>query len=214
MTPHQVQFLAGIADNLLRKVLVGRKHVQQVPQWYGETIGFWNGNTLVAWTANVQGWTLSHSMFEFSSSLEIIEVFTPSADGKTHHRRGDVLRSRGVHAAAAHGHAVGVRHRPGRSRSEAHVRRVPGPEHDREWPGWPANPAHVPRRWVYRLLRAAVGAELGEAFRAGLAAAREVMRGHETTQGEELRKRRCRETEGLRYHCCCRGPRGVMWTGA
>jgi hypothetical protein len=83
MTPHQVQFLSGIADNLLRKILIGRKHVQQVPQWYGETIGFWNGNTLVAWTANVQGWTLSHSMFEHSSQLEIVEVFRPGADGKT-----------------------------------------------------------------------------------------------------------------------------------
>ena len=82
MTPHQVQFLAGTADNLLRKILVGRKHVQQVPQWYGETIGFWNGTTLVAWTANAQAWTLSHSMFEFSSALEVIERFTPSADGK------------------------------------------------------------------------------------------------------------------------------------
>jgi len=82
MTPHQVQFLSGIADNFLRQVLIGRKHVQQVPLWYGETVGFWNGNTLVAWTANVQGWTLSHSMFEYSSKLEIIEVFKPSADGK------------------------------------------------------------------------------------------------------------------------------------
>jgi hypothetical protein len=83
MTPNQVQFLSGIADNLLRKIHIGQKHVQQVPQWYGETVGFWNGNTLVAWTANVQGWTLSHSMFEFSSALEIVEVFRPSADGKT-----------------------------------------------------------------------------------------------------------------------------------
>jgi hypothetical protein len=82
MTPHQVQFLAGIADNLLRKVLVGRTHVQQVPQWYGETVGFWNGTTLVTWTANVQAWTLSHSMFEYSGSMEVIERFTPSADGK------------------------------------------------------------------------------------------------------------------------------------
>jgi hypothetical protein len=82
MTPHQVQFLTGIADNLLRKVLIGRRHVQQVPQWYGETVGFWNGNTLVAWTAKVQGWTLSHSMFEFSNKMETIEVFRPSADGK------------------------------------------------------------------------------------------------------------------------------------
>jgi hypothetical protein len=83
MTPDQVQFLSGIADNFLRRVLIGRTHVLQVPQWYGETVGFWNGNTLVAWTANVQGWTLSHSMFEFSSQMETIEVFTPSADGRT-----------------------------------------------------------------------------------------------------------------------------------
>ncbi len=82
-TPDQVQFLSGIADNFLRRVLVGRTHVFQVPQWYGETVGFWNGTTLVAWTANVQGWTLSHSMFEYSSSMETIEVFTPGADGRT-----------------------------------------------------------------------------------------------------------------------------------
>ena len=83
MTPYQVQFLSGIADNLMRRALIGRSHVQKVPQWYGETIGFWNGNTLVTWTANVQGWTLSHSMFEFSNKMETIEVFKPSADGKT-----------------------------------------------------------------------------------------------------------------------------------
>jgi hypothetical protein len=82
VTPHQVQLLAGVSDNMLRRVLVGRAHVQQVPQWYGETVGFWNGGTLVAWTANVQGWTLSHSMFEFSSSLEIVEVFRSAADGR------------------------------------------------------------------------------------------------------------------------------------
>ena len=79
--PHQVQLLAGVADNFLRRVLIGRQHVQKVPQWFGETVGFWNGNTLIAWTANVQGWTLSHSMFEFSNALEIIEVFKPNADG-------------------------------------------------------------------------------------------------------------------------------------
>jgi hypothetical protein len=81
-TPNQVQFLGGTADNFLRKVLIGRKHVQEVPQWFGETIGFWNGHTLVAWTADVQAWTLAHSMFEYSSSLEVVEVFRPGADGK------------------------------------------------------------------------------------------------------------------------------------
>ena len=83
MSPYQLQFLSGSADNLLRKIHIGQTHVMQVPQWFGETVGFWNGNTLIAWTANVQGWTISHSMFEFSSALEIVEVFRPSADGKT-----------------------------------------------------------------------------------------------------------------------------------
>ena len=83
MNPNQIQFLTGIADNLLRRVLIGRQHVQKVPQWFGETVGFWNGTTLVAWTKNVQGWTLSHSMFEFSNQMQVIETFTPSADGRT-----------------------------------------------------------------------------------------------------------------------------------
>jgi hypothetical protein len=76
-TQYQVQMLSGVADNFLRRVLIGQKHVQQVPQWWGETIGFWKGDTLISWTANVQGWTLSHSMFEYSNSLETVEVFTP-----------------------------------------------------------------------------------------------------------------------------------------
>ncbi|HEX6999496.1 MAG TPA: hypothetical protein VF322_15250 [Gammaproteobacteria bacterium] len=80
-TPRQVQFLSGVADNFIRKVLVGQEHVQQVPQWYGETVGFWDGDTLVAWTSNVQGWTITHSMFEFSNSMEVIEVFRPTENG-------------------------------------------------------------------------------------------------------------------------------------
>jgi hypothetical protein len=81
MTPNQVQILAGVADNFVRKIHIGGQHVEKVPQWYGETIGFWNGNTLVAWTANVQGWTTSHSMFEFSNQFEVIEVFKPNGNG-------------------------------------------------------------------------------------------------------------------------------------
>jgi hypothetical protein len=83
MNPYQVQFLSGTAGNLMRRFLIGRKHVQQVPQWYGETVGFWRGTTLYAWTANVQGWSLTHNMFEYSNSMEIVEAFRPSADGKT-----------------------------------------------------------------------------------------------------------------------------------
>jgi hypothetical protein len=77
MNQNQVQFMSGIAANFFRQVLIGREHVQKVPQWYGEMVGFWDGTTLVAWTANVQGWTLSHSMFEYSDKLETIETYAP-----------------------------------------------------------------------------------------------------------------------------------------
>jgi len=30
----------------------------------------------------VQGWTLTHNMFEYSNSMEIVETFRPSADGR------------------------------------------------------------------------------------------------------------------------------------
>jgi len=81
MTPWNIQFLSGIADNFLRQVMVGKTaHVQKTPQWYGETIGFWDGTTLVTWTANVQAWQLSHAMFETSEKLETIETFKPALD--------------------------------------------------------------------------------------------------------------------------------------
>src|SRR5690606_4102074 len=69
VTPKQVVLTAGVADNFVRKILIGQEHVEQVPQWYGESVGFWDGDTLVSWTSNVQGWTLSHSMFEYSNEL-------------------------------------------------------------------------------------------------------------------------------------------------
>ena len=84
MSTWQVQFLSGIADNFLRQVLIGKEHVQKVPQWYGETVGFWDGTTLVTWTANTQAWTLTHAMFDTSDKMETIETFKPAldADGK------------------------------------------------------------------------------------------------------------------------------------
>ena len=81
MTPWMVQTISGIADNFLRQIMIGKEqHVLKVPQFYGETIGFWDGTTLVTWTANVQGWTLTHSMFEFSDKMETVETFKPAYD--------------------------------------------------------------------------------------------------------------------------------------
>ncbi len=92
MTPYKAQFISGIADNFLREFLDGKSHVQKVPQWYGETVSFWDGETLVGWTANVQGWT-QHTGFEFSNKLEAVETFTPVKDatGKVIALENDVI---------------------------------------------------------------------------------------------------------------------------
>ena len=83
MTTWNIQFISGIADNFLRQVMIGKQHVQKTPQWFGETVGFWDGTTLVTWTANIQAWQLSHAMFETSDKLETIETFKPvMQDGK------------------------------------------------------------------------------------------------------------------------------------
>jgi len=81
MTPHEVQLTAGVADNFVRKILIDQQHTMLVPQWYGESVGFFDGDRLIVWTANVQAWTLSHSMFEYSDELEVVEVFTPTPQG-------------------------------------------------------------------------------------------------------------------------------------
>jgi hypothetical protein len=50
-----------------------------VPRWYGETIGFWDEEALITWTSNIQGWA-GHGVFEFSSKLQTIEIYTPVRD--------------------------------------------------------------------------------------------------------------------------------------
>jgi hypothetical protein len=84
VTPHQVQLLSGTALNFLRQILIGQKHVSLISQWYGETVGFWDKETLVAWTDHVQGWSMSHALPEFSSELEAIEVFTRDDERNLH----------------------------------------------------------------------------------------------------------------------------------
>jgi hypothetical protein len=50
-----------------------------VPRWYGDTIGFWDGDALITWTSNIQGWKV-HGNPEFSNKLQTIEIYTPSRD--------------------------------------------------------------------------------------------------------------------------------------
>ena len=93
VTPARVQFLGG-SGNAIRNVHVGRSFDlsgavprlgPDVPQWLGETVGFWDGDALVTWTSNIQGW-FTHASWEYSSKLQTVEIFTPRFD-----ERGNLL---------------------------------------------------------------------------------------------------------------------------
>lgn len=88
VTPKLVQILAGVARNFIINVHVGREFDMtgrvprlgaDVPRWYGETIGFWDEDTLITWTSNIQGWK-THGAFEHSSSMQTIEIYAPNRD--------------------------------------------------------------------------------------------------------------------------------------
>jgi hypothetical protein len=84
-----VEVRAGVARNFITDINIGRQFNMAdvasggvprlgaaVPRWYGETIGFWDGDVLITWTSNVQGWK-SHSSFEWSNQMQSIEIYTP-----------------------------------------------------------------------------------------------------------------------------------------
>ena len=179
MATWQVQFLSGIADNFLRQVMIGKEHVQKVPQWYGETVGFWDGTTLVTWTANIQGWTLTHAMFDTSDKLETVETFKPALDasgkfvGLDHEAifydpEAFVAPVRAIVPLRAGRDA-------GRSQSPIHVHRV-FEQHLQH--RWPAQAADRRRPSLCGLLWPAVGQELGKVLRGRLGqAARGTSRG-------------------------------------
>jgi hypothetical protein len=88
VTPKLVEITTGAADNFVTDIHIGRSFIMDgvvprlgadVPRWYGETIGFWDGDVLVTWTSNIQGWT-SHSEFEFSNKMQTIEIYSPNRD--------------------------------------------------------------------------------------------------------------------------------------
>ena len=91
-TPDMVQISMGVARNFVTNIHVGRQFNMEdvakggvprlgaaVPRWYGETIGFWDGEALITWTSNVQAWK-SHSQFEFSGKMQSIEIYTAIRD--------------------------------------------------------------------------------------------------------------------------------------
>jgi hypothetical protein len=88
VTPDLVQILAGVARNFITNVHIGREFIMDgvvprlgadVPRWYGETIGFWDEDSLITWTSNIQGWKV-HAAFEFSNRMQTIEIYSPNRD--------------------------------------------------------------------------------------------------------------------------------------
>jgi hypothetical protein len=88
VTPQLVTIMAGVADNFVTNIYVGRDFNREgvvphlgpeVPRWYGETVGFWDKDVLITWTSNIQGW-MNHGSFEFSSKLQTIEIYSPNRD--------------------------------------------------------------------------------------------------------------------------------------
>ncbi len=88
VTPNLVKIEGGVARNFITNIHIGREFNMDgsvprlgadVPRWYGETIGFWDGDSLITWTSNIQGWS-SHAAFEFSNRMQTIEIYTPNRD--------------------------------------------------------------------------------------------------------------------------------------
>ncbi len=88
VTPEIFEIKAGVARNFITEVHIGREFNmegavprlgQDVPRWYGDVVGFWDGDALISWTSNIQGW-MAHSQYEFSNKLQTIEIYTPIRD--------------------------------------------------------------------------------------------------------------------------------------
>jgi hypothetical protein len=87
-TPDFVQIRTGVAGNYMTDVNVGRSFNDSgdvprlgpdVARWYGETVGFWDGDVLITWTSNIQAW-VAHGAFEFSHQMQTVEIYTPLRD--------------------------------------------------------------------------------------------------------------------------------------
>jgi len=90
VTPDLVIDMRNAAKTLITQIHIGSRFNEEgvvprlgadVPQWFGESIGFWDGDALITWTSNIQGW-INHGGMEFSNKLQSIEIYTPRTDAQ------------------------------------------------------------------------------------------------------------------------------------
>jgi hypothetical protein len=88
VTTDLVMDMRNGAKTMITQIHIGREFDESgvvprlgpdVPQWFGETVGYWDGEALVTWTSNIQGW-IAHGSFEYSNKLQTIEIYTPRHD--------------------------------------------------------------------------------------------------------------------------------------
>jgi len=89
-TPERLQVMASSAENFIRHFNVGRTFDMSgavprlgadVPRWFGESVAFWDQDTLITWTSNVVPW-ITHGVFEFSRQMQTVEIFSPRLDSQ------------------------------------------------------------------------------------------------------------------------------------
>jgi hypothetical protein len=51
-----------------------------VPQWYGESQGFWDGDELVVWSKSFKRWIFSHGLGEYSDKMQTVERYKRIGD--------------------------------------------------------------------------------------------------------------------------------------
>jgi len=101
MTPDLVLDMRTAAKTLVTQIHIGREFNLEgviprlgpdIPKWFGDTIGFWDGEALITWTSNILGW-ISHGGFEFSNRMQSIEIYTPrrNASGKFYGLRHEIV---------------------------------------------------------------------------------------------------------------------------
>jgi len=53
---------------------------KKVPQWYGASQGFWDGDELVVWNGQFKRWIFSHGLGEYSDKMETVERYKRIGD--------------------------------------------------------------------------------------------------------------------------------------
>ena len=145
-----------------------------VPRWMGETVGFWDGDALITWTSNIQGW-FTHSSWEYSQQAADDRDLDAAPDPPGQARSGSSTRLSSTTRKRCYNRSATF----ASSRDRATFNDVPPNnlthcnQNDlrRQRSGDAVGSRHrdpVPRR---RSLRPAVGRRLGGVLRTGHAAA-------------------------------------------